>query len=122
MGHETINFVDDSTNLIFTKNIVEMEKYLNNFYVLLESVYNINKLSINKTKTEFMFVCKDRFRKSTKNIKLNAGGHEVKQVSIVKILGFKIQHNLQNSSQINGLISNSNNRLFNIKNGEQDNN
>ena len=62
-----------------------------------------------------MFVCKNRFGKSIKNIKLNAGGHEVKQVSIVKILGFKIQHNLQNASQINGLISNLNNRLFNVK-------
>ena len=48
-------------------------------------------------------------------IKLNAGGHEVKQVSMVKILGFKIQHNLQNSSQVNGLISNLNNRLYNIR-------
>ena len=62
-----------------------------------------------------MFVCKERFRKLTKKIKLNAGGHEVKQVSIVKILGFKIQHNLQNSSQVNGLISNLNNRLYNIR-------
>ena len=45
--HNTINFVDDSTNIISTKNIDDIQNYINYFYSLIEAVYNINKLVIN---------------------------------------------------------------------------
>ena len=47
---------------------------------------------------------------------MNACGHKVKQVSQVKILGHIIQSNLRNNKQTNKIISNINNRLYNIKN------
>ena len=65
--HDTINFVDDSTNIISTTEIPLMQDYINSFYLLLESVYNVNKLVINKDKTELMVVCKDMFCQCTKN-------------------------------------------------------
>merc|ERR1712240_470264 len=36
--HNTINFVDNSTNIIRTKNPSEIQEYLNKFYLLLEAV------------------------------------------------------------------------------------
>merc|ERR1712115_632175 len=78
--HNTINFVDDSTNIISPFNSTEIQNYINNFYSLHEAVYNINKLIINKDKTELMIVCKNRFRKITKNIQMYTSGYKVNQV------------------------------------------
>ena len=64
--HNTINFIDDSTNIISTQNSNEIQNYINNFYLLLEAVYNINNLVINSDKTELMIVCKNRFTKIRK--------------------------------------------------------
>ena len=114
--HSTINFVDDSTNLIMTKDPKILQNYLDNFYLLLRNVYNTNKLIINRDKTEIMIACKNRHRKMTKNIQMYADEFKVKQVNQVKILGFLIQSNLHNDSQIGKTISNINNRLYNIKN------
>ena len=48
INHTTVNFVDDSTNIISTSKTNEIADYTNKFYRLLEAVYNINKLKINK--------------------------------------------------------------------------
>ena len=62
-----------------------------------------------------MIVCKNRFRKTTKNIQMYASSYKVNQVPKVKILGHIIQSNLRNDKQINKRISNINNHLYNIK-------
>ena len=46
---------------------------------------------------------------------MRADNHIVKQVDKIKILGFYIQSNLSNHSQIQKLISNLSNRLYNVK-------
>ena len=50
--HLTVNFVDDSTNLIITKDPTKLQTYLNGFYILLQKVYNTNKLIINQETRE----------------------------------------------------------------------
>ena len=115
IDHDTVNFVDDSTNIISTPNVHEIQDNINKFYRLLESVYNTNKLIINKDKTELMIICKNRYQNLTKNIQMYASGYKVKQVQHVKILGHILQSNLHNDRQINKTISNINNRLYNIK-------
>ena len=62
-----------------------------------------------------MIICKNRFRKDTKNIQMTASGHKVKQVSKVKILGYTMQSNLHHDKHIAQITSNINNRLHNIK-------
>ena len=96
--HSTINFVDDSTNLIMTKDPKILQAYLDNFYLLLLNVYNTNKLIINQEKTEIMISCKNKHRKLTKNIQMYANCYKVKQVNKVKILEFLIQSNLDNDA------------------------
>ena len=116
INHTTVNFVDDSTNIISTSKTNEIADYINKFYRLLEAVYNINKLKINNDKTELMVICKNKHRKSTKNIQITASGHKVKQVNKVKILGYIMQNNLHHDKHISQITSNINLRLFNIKN------
>ena len=77
IDHDTINFVDDSTNIISSPEIPLIQDYINNFYLLLESVYNTNKLIINKDKKELMLICKMKFHKLTRNLKINASGYKV---------------------------------------------
>ena len=76
--------MDNSTNIISTTNGPEIQDYINKFYPLLEAVYNTNKLIINKDKTELMIICKNQFRKLTKNIQMYASGYKVNQVQKVK--------------------------------------
>lgn len=85
--HTTINFVDDSTNIISTPQVLEIQDYINKFYSLLENIYDTNKLTINKEKTELMIVCKNKHRKQTKSIQMYANGYKVNQVQQAKILG-----------------------------------
>merc|ERR1712240_35946 len=113
--HLTVNFVDDSTNLIISKDTTKLQTYLNNFYILLQKVYHTNKLIINQEKTELMIICKNGNRKNSKTIQMYVDNYKVKQVEKVKILGFQIQSNLHNDAQITKTISNINNRLYNIK-------
>ena len=82
----TVNFVDDSTNIISTSKTNEIADYTNKFYRLLEAVYNINKLKINNDKTELMIICKPKHKGDTKNLQITASGHKVKQVTRRKSL------------------------------------
>ena len=114
--HMTVNFVDDSTNIISTTDTNTIQEYLDKFYKLLEAVYNINKLKINKDKTELLIICKPKFRKkNTKNLQMTASGHKVKQVNKAKILGYTLSNNLNHDKHISTIIANINNRQFNIR-------
>ena len=42
--HLTVNFVDDSSNIIGFYDIKQIQQYLTDFYTLLHCYYNINKL------------------------------------------------------------------------------
>ena len=99
INHTTVNFFDDSTNIISTPKINDIQEYIDKFYILLEAVYNINKLKINNEKTELMIICKNKLRKATKNIQIIASGHKVKQVAKVKILGYTMKktYNMNNT-------------------------
>ena len=49
--HTTINYVDNSTSVISSKSSTNLYTYLDNYYKLLESYYDINFLKINPDKT-----------------------------------------------------------------------
>ena len=82
---------------------------------MLEAIYTINKLAINRDKTELMIICRKRMQKYTNKTSMKASNYQVKQVKQVKILGYIIQSNLKNKVHINKIISNLTNRIHNIK-------
>merc|ERR1712082_265855 len=84
--HDTINYVDDSTNLISDNNYDILQDYINDFYRLLEVYYDVNKLKINADKSKILIICKPMYRQMTDNIILTASGHQIMQSDSIKIL------------------------------------
>ena len=41
--HETINYVDNSTNIISTNDYTQIQNYINDFYKLFETFYHMKK-------------------------------------------------------------------------------
>ena len=60
--HHTINFIDDSTNVISFKDHQQIKPYLTNYYILIHNYYNINKLKINADKTMILLTYKNKFK------------------------------------------------------------
>ena len=76
--HTTVNYVDDSTSTISSKSASDLQTYLNHFYKLLESYYNINFLKNNPDKTKFIITCKPPHKHTTKYIIIQAGQYVIK--------------------------------------------
>ena len=68
--HDTIIYVDDSTGIIASKDYKILNKYINDYYRLIEQFYNINFLKINPDKTKLLVQCKPNLRVLANEIKL----------------------------------------------------
>ena len=79
IGHDIIQYVDDTNNIIYGNNAEEIEIYSNNYFKLIESFYTINRLKLNPDKSRVMVVCRPNRREETKNFVLRAGKYIVKQ-------------------------------------------
>ena len=113
--HETINFVDDSTNIIGFSEHNYIKIYIENYYKLLEVFYNANKLQINSDKTKLLIVNKPKLNKTLSNFSFRAGSDIIKADDSIKILGTIIQKNLQLDKEIGKLSSQLYNRINNIR-------
>ena len=113
--HLTINYIDDSTNLISNTSSKNLNCYLTLYYNLLQYYYDTNKLVINPDKTELLVSCKNKFREEADKIKFKADIYNIEQKNSTKILGFIINNNLNHDKQINNIISKVNYRLHTIK-------
>ena len=114
--HSTINFVDDSSNLISHKNAQNLSLYLTDFYTLLHSFYTINKLKINADKTELLVTCKPSLRHQANAVTMHAHQHVVEQQQESKILGAIINNKLKHTSHINTIVSSVNFRMHALRN------
>merc|ERR1712115_347560 len=78
--HTTVNYVDDSTSIISPKTTIQLQTYIDNYYKLLESYYNINFLKINPDKTKFIITYKPTHRLETKDIIIHAGKYIINKL------------------------------------------
>ena len=92
ISHSVINFIDDSTNIMGFKNHESIKLYLEQYYKLLISYYNINKLKLNNDKNKLLIINKPRLNGVLKNFQFKAGDYIVKNSGKIKILGpgFKV--------------------------------
>merc|ERR1711895_158322 len=109
--HATVNYVDDSTRTISSKTITQLQTYFHNYYKLLESYYNINFLKINPDKTKFIITCKPCYRHITKDVFIQAGTFIIEQSHKLKILGIYITNGLDQTPNVNNIISKVNHRI-----------
>merc|ERR1712030_59274 len=82
-----------------------MGLYINDFFLLLEKYYNINKLTINPEKSKFIIICKNKDREITKNVKLKTSQNIIDQSKKIKILGIYVTNGLNQEANINNIVS-----------------
>ena len=95
VDHMTVNFVDDSTNVIAFNDHTQIQSYLSNYYTLIHNYYNINKLKINADKTQLLMVYKAKHIENFKNFYFYANNFKIKPKKVIKILGFLFKRGLK---------------------------
>ena len=113
--HITINFVDDSTNIISFNDHSQIKNYLTNYYKLIHSYYNINKLKINADKTQLLLNYKEKHKQNFKNFFFNAENFKIKPKKVIKILGAYLRNDLKLDSQVGKLVGQLHNRIYEIR-------
>ena len=112
--HDTISYVDDSTNIIAGKEPQYISNYIADFYILMETYYFINKLKINDDKSEMIITCNNKLKAKSKSVIFMANNFKIKPKEFLIILGFRIQKDLNNDKQINFIKSKVTNRLHTL--------
>ena len=113
--HVTVNYIDDSTSVIAFKDHTFIRRYLNDYYTLLHSFYNVKKLKINPDKTLFMVICKEKMKNHFKNYYFMANLCKINVSHTIKILGHYLRDDLKMDSQIGTLCASLHNKLFNLR-------
>merc|ERR1712240_551178 len=115
IGHDIIQYVDDTNNILYGNNMEEIEVYSNNYFKLIESFYTINKLKLNPEKSRVMVECRSNRREETKNFVLKAGKYIIEQSKKIKVLGVYFTAGLSNHTNISNIISKVNFRLNSMR-------
>ena len=92
--HTTVQFVDDDTHVIGFKDHSVTKNYLESYFALLTEFYNANKLKINAEKTNYIIVCKKRYRYLFKKFSFLANNCVIKPCRMIKILGTYLRDDL----------------------------
>ena len=53
LTHFALNYIDDTSNAISCNNIITLQNYINDFFIIVESFYNANKLAPNSEKADY---------------------------------------------------------------------
>ena len=104
IDHIIINYVDDSTNITSGYYIQILQKYIDQYYILLTNYYNINYLKINSDKSTLLVTTKLHNRQLSNDLKLTAGDYIIQKSDKIKILGLYFTNGLDNTPNINKLI------------------
>merc|ERR1712240_720890 len=115
MTHETINYVDDSTNIVTTNDSTTIQDYINDYYRLLETYYDTNKLKINADKSRILIICRPGHRQLTYKIQLTASNYTILQSDTIKMLGIHYTKTFDNTKNFNTITSKVSYRLNTIK-------
>ena len=115
IDHTTVNFVDDSTNVIAFIDHSQIKSYLTQYYNLIQSYYNINKLKINADKTQLLLIYKNKHKENLKNFFFKANQFKITPKKVITILGAHLREDLKLDTQIGNLVGQLHNRIFEIK-------
>ena len=112
--HFTVNYVDDSNSVINFKYADQVEEYVNKFFMVLTSFYNLSKLKLNENKTALLIASQPKHKEGYRNVVIKTKEEEddVEQKSQVKILGFLTNNRNNNDSQISKLVSEISNMMM----------
>ena len=77
LDHTTIPYMDNSNNIITSDSSQGVAEYINKYFRMLESYYNLNKLKLNPDKSKLMIVCKPNKRQDISTISLVTSEHTI---------------------------------------------
>ena len=97
---ETQADIKDSTNIISSYNIDQLQQYIDQYYILLTNYYGINYLKINSDKSTLLVTTRPINRPLTKDFRLTAGDYVIEQSDKIKILGLYFTNGLDNEPNI----------------------
>ena len=115
IDHLTVGFVDDSTAIFAFSDPGQIKSFLTNYYNLIKSFYNINKLKINSDKTNLLLTHKPKLKEHFKNFFFMAENDKIKPKKVIKILGTYIKNDLKMDSEIGKLTGQLHNRISTIR-------
>ena len=98
--------MDDSTNIVGFVDKTNMIKYITTFMHVMINIYNMNKLSINKSKTKVMVVTKNKDLADFNDFGFDLGEDKIKGVTKMRILGALFDNKGSYESELNELFSN----------------
>ena len=104
IDHIIINYVDDSTNIISSDNIDQLQTYIDQYYILLTNYYDINYLKINSDKSTLLVTTRPCNRPITQDTRLTAGDYMIDQSDKIKILRLYYTNGLENGTNISKII------------------
>ena len=104
IDHIIINYIDDSTNIISSKDTQILQQYINKYYILLDNYYNINYLKINSDKLTLLVTTKPNNRQISNDLKLTACDYITQQSDKIKILGLYFTNGLDNTPNISRIV------------------
>ena len=114
--HLTVNFVDDSTNILGTKDFDIIKTYLEQYYCLIKKFYDINKLQINADKNQVCIYVKGKnYNNKLKDFSFTADNYIIKNKNSIKILGVYLNSELKIGQHLNSIISKCYNKVHAIK-------
>ena len=112
--HDTIQFVDDSTNVITFKHTNTIKDYVQTYYQLLHDYYNCNKLKINHDKTKYIIITSNKLKTHFKNFYMTCDKYKIKPSNNIKILGIILSNDATWDTEIGKLCATLDNRIHNI--------
>ena len=113
--HDTIQYVDDSPNIISSNDTTTLSNYMTNYYEILSYFYDSNKLKINGSKTRLLLFCKPKNRDKLKDFSFKAGIYTIKQQLQCKVLCTIVTNDLKHDRQTSLVVSKVNQRLFSLR-------
>ena len=106
---EMILYADDCNLIISAKTFKELEKKVNDSLIKVNDWMNLNRLTINVQKTNYMLI--NLSGRATENINIRLNNNELEKVSSVKILGIFVDNRLAFNIHINHICKKISNRI-----------
>ena len=101
----TLLFADDTTLYVGSRHACNIQSALNADLVAVKKWFDMNKLILNVSKTNFMMV-RSRNHPEDSNVVIFVGNRRVKEVNEMKILGLKMDINLTYERHVRELSTN----------------
>lgn len=112
---DVITFADDTSIFVGSESESEIKSILEKNSVKIFEYFSSNKLVANKDKTCFLFVDKVKNKVGLNDRELNIGSVVVKESQAEKLLGLKIDNNLDWSNHVKDTVNNVNHNLYQLR-------